>query len=645
MNTFKPIAPIEPDEEFDPDAYEAMIAAIEQMTGETSNVELEEAFNPNQARFPKGHPKAGQWRPKLVTGAGRVAPGHLERDMLNLMADITVAQDAHGDHQPESQVRAIGEQVEKVALRYSARKTYEKRLADIKAERKAIQDPMWDKWEKLSPTLTPEQWKEAEVRDLLTPAESKKLADLADEEIRTRRQRDFADRDAMLGVLQRIRPMGGRLKTGGFSVDDSGDNSIYVDYLTGDQTDSEVEDAINADLNASLKQVLKVIPKAWLDDTNSKGTVSWLFSMDRAWASTTADQAKRPDDSFREMENGVDQALKGRLLVGQVDQAAHDVMEIEGDPYPHKAPKQETIDAWRERRAERLQTLAKQRYTWVGRVRTNNYPDKGLWAVVRGADDKRDYYVDWGGDLHLVSNPAKQSGVQDVIPGRRDDRRVKGPIPITGQQQQQIDLAISRGGAYAGMYDGRYPVLRREGTVEGGIGPYAEIYDWVDDNGVMKNLRDPRVGPKNFDPAKWDRSAPLPPVLAASQNTQIKIDPREKAILLHELSHRMEIVYGSENQAGYNPIPSATHAWRARRTRGENTQKLDYLYPNSDYRGDEITYPDEFVDAYIGKLYPGQATEVLSMGMDMLWFPRYSERDINQDPDMRQLILGLQATL
>ena len=33
------------------------------------------------------------------------------------------------------------------------------------------------------------------------------------------------------------------------------------------------------------------------------------------------------------------------------------------------------------------------------------------------------------------------------------------------------------------------------------------------------------------------------------------------------------------------------------------------------------------------------------MGMDMLWFPRYSERDINQDPEMRQLILGLQATL
>jgi hypothetical protein len=138
---------------------------------------------------------------------------------------------------------------------------------------------------------------------------------------------------------------------------------------------------------------------------------------------------------------------------------------------------------------------------------------------------------------------------------------------------------------------------------------------------------------------------PLPPI-PVRRNTQIKIDPREKAVLLHEISHRLEVVYGEENAtSGFNPIASVTHAWLRNRTAGENLQQLKYLYPNSDYNDDEVTRPDKFVDGYIGKQYAGQATEVLSMGMDMLWFPRYAQRDINKDPEMRQLILGLQATL
>ena len=73
--SFKPIAPIEPDQEFDEDAYDAMIAAMDEMIGDGGTTVIEEAFSPDQPRYPRGHAKAGQWRPKLSTGAGRDRAG------------------------------------------------------------------------------------------------------------------------------------------------------------------------------------------------------------------------------------------------------------------------------------------------------------------------------------------------------------------------------------------------------------------------------------------------------------------------------------------------------------------------------------------------------------------------------------------
>jgi hypothetical protein len=673
MSTFDPIAPVEPDE-FDPDAYEAMIDAIEEMTGKTSTVELEEAFNPNQARFPKGHERAGQWRPKLVTGAGRVAPGHLDRDLRNLTEHIADMQKVYGSNAPPQRVlNEIGTEVEKTALRYSARKVYEKRIEEIHAQRKAIQDRQWAAWEKAAVGMTPEEFQNADPKDMLTADERKTLVDLVDEEIRTRRQRDFADRDAMLGVLQKIRPMGGTLKQAKptsaaplapIAIDvGSGIERKTIEERPGDSA----RKVLTRQLDESLKQILKVIPKAWLDDTNGKGDVSWLISADRAWALTTNDSAERPEDSFRQMEDTVDDALKGHLQPEHVHYAATDVMEAKGDPYPPGAdPTTSEALAWRARRDAQESTMAKQRYTWVGRIQTGQpmYP-RGLWAVVQGKDDKRHYYVDWGGNLHLLPGPqpphpadeilkAVNSPVAhttaDVIPMPRDDRRFKGTMPLTRAQHDGIERTIANGGAYAGMYDGRYPVIRRPGTKEGGVGPYAAIYDWVDVDGAQKNLHELPPASRGaarsrFDEAKWDRAAPQPPAVTTSQNTVIKVDPSSKNTVLHELCHRLEVVYGTENKAGYNPISMATHAWLTQRTAGEDLQRLKDLYPNTDYEENEYARPDKFVDAYIGKAYGGQATEVLTMGMEMLWFPRYGERDINKDPEMRRLILGLQATL
>ena len=566
-----------------------------------------------------------------------------------------------GNAPPQRVLNEIGTQVEKTALRYSARKTYEQRLEANRAEAKVLRDQNWDAYEQFfhHPSTTPEMVDRTPVDALLSPADTKRLRELADEEVRLVRERDFADRDAMLGVLQKIRPMGGTLRQAkvSYAVDQA--SWIERDYIEDRklygpraQMPGLARKAMKDDLDKSLKEVLKVVPKAWLDDTNSKGEVSWLFSKDRAWADTRRTEEKRPKDDFREMEDGVDQALKGELPRKLVGQAAVDVMGAKGDRLGRdKTPEEDA--AWRARRDEEAQKLSDQKYTWVGRAGSPsnpNYP-KGLWAVVKGEDGNR-YYLDWGGNLHLMRKPTEDESAMTkanlsmpVQEGPREDRRIRNP-PLSRQQQQAIDSATVNGGAYAGMYAERYPVVRRPGTEEGGIGPNAAIYDWVDDDGTMKNLQldDTAPGGK-YDETKWDRSAPQPQGVATSTDTMIKVDPREQATLMHELSHRLEVVYGEPNMAGYNPISMVTHAFLNGRTAGEEPQRLQDLYPGYAYEDHEMAKADQFIDGYIGKLYPGQVTEVLTMGMDMLWFPRFGNRDINKDPEMRRLILGIQATL
>ena len=654
MSTFKPIAPIEPDQPFDEDAYDAMIAAMDELIGEPSTVELEEAFNVNQPRFPKGHARAGQWRPKLVTGAGRVAPGHLDRDLHFLNENIKAINTTYRHARrrlgsttsaPRSRrsrcatARARPTRNASLTSRPSARRS---RTATGRRGRRFFHDPQ----------TTPEMVQDADMKDYVDPADSQRLTEILDEEIRLMRQRDHADRDAMLGVLQKIRPMGGTLKQDDTVALDraSGIEREYIENHPGESA----RGMMASDLNESLKQVLKVVPKAWLDDTNAKGRVSWLMSKDRAYASTVTTEPKRPADQFRTMENAVDQALKGELPEALTAQAAGNVADALNDPYPGSDATPETKDAWRARRDEHRRALASQRYTWVGRAgspQNPNYP-KGLWAVLRGAEDKRDYYVDWGGNLHLMRPPVESDSpvtranlTMQVQEGKRDDRRLTD-VPITTKQQTEITNAIANGGSYEGMYDGRYPVIRRPGTEEGGVGPNAAIYDWVDDKGAVKNLQVDDVAPdKKFDPAKWDRQAPRPAVQPSSTDTIIRVDPRNRSTVLHELSHRLENVYGTENPVGYNPISFATHAWLAKRAGDEPVQKLADLYPTYAYDDHEMTRPDKFVDGYIGKLYPGQATEVLTMGMEMLWFPSHDSRNIDNDPDMRRLILGILATV
>lgn len=89
----------------------------------------------------------------------------------------------------------------------------------------------------------------------------------------------------------------------------------------------------------------------------------------------------------------------------------------------------------------------------------------------------------------------------------------------------------------------------------------------------------------------------------------------DRRTIAHESAH------GFEKQG--NDILRMANEFLDYRTPGEKLVKLKKIYPNYNYRHDELTRPDKFKDAYVGKMYGFQGkqifTEVVSMGMEYLY--------------------------
>ena len=99
---------------------------------------------------------------------------------------------------------------------------------------------------------------------------------------------------------------------------------------------------------------------------------------------------------------------------------------------------------------------------------------------------------------------------------------------------------------------------------------------------------------------------------------------RALSTAIHEVAHRFE---RTQN------LRKAETEFYERRTKG---CKLEWL--GSGYRRDEKTRKDDFIDAYMGKDYSGNAFELCSMGF------QYAFTDplkLAKDADMEHWILGL----
>jgi hypothetical protein len=177
---------------------------------------------------------------------------------------------------------------------------------------------------------------------------------------------------------------------------------------------------------------------------------------------------------------------------------------------------------------------------------------------------------------------------------------------------------------------------------------------WVDHGGGIHLATDEKElipGPRD------DRRLKRRPI-----NSTIRVRPSEPDVLLHEIAHRVEAIHGPVRANGYRPLNMATLLFHEERTKDETAVMLRDLYPHSGYEADEVSKPDEFFDAYVGKVYSPRTirersgaatgelvgsyvpTEVLTMGLQYLFFPTFS-RNLDRDVGHRRLILGALAAV
>lgn len=147
----------------------------------------------------------------------------------------------------------------------------------------------------------------------------------------------------------------------------------------------------------------------------------------------------------------------------------------------------------------------------------------------------------------------------------------------------------------------------------------------------------------------------------SSANQRVRTDDHET--VLHELGHRTEHAFAE--------VRLLERAYYDSRTNNASDAqvKLSTLFPGYNYRSGEVTRPDEFTHAYMGKTYNGrgsveEAYELLSMGLERIYFeestskrggdvptqhktgrslPGFKDHPRAMSPDFREFILGLLA--
>ena len=106
-------------------------------------------------------------------------------------------------------------------------------------------------------------------------------------------------------------------------------------------------------------------------------------------------------------------------------------------------------------------------------------------------------------------------------------------------------------------------------------------------------------------------------------------------VVIHELGHWLEHKNAD--------IHAETLDFFARRTQGFPLETMAKLTGNRSYKSSEKAYSDNFIDAYMGKLYKQlsdqYATEILSMGLEYMY--NDPVKLATDDPDMFDFIYSV----
>lgn len=115
-----------------------------------------------------------------------------------------------------------------------------------------------------------------------------------------------------------------------------------------------------------------------------------------------------------------------------------------------------------------------------------------------------------------------------------------------------------------------------------------------------------------------------------TKTNKVFMGNKDPAVVVHEMSHWLE-----EKIPG---IREEVQAFYEKRTQGEKSVKMSEVTGNKNYRDNEVTKVDKWINPYMGKEYKN-ASEILSMGMEMMYRnPLYLAKN---DPEMFDFIYSV----
>lgn len=237
-----------------------------------------EAYDPDQPRWPKGHPKAGRWRPKggvdAATGA-TTKSGTLTRDLKKLGALLDDARTSvPGDDEERAAVR-LGQHLERMSNRHGVVAAYDARSDELSAQIRDRENKKRDLIYAMAGDEDDLGKVGAAMRAFRESEEGKRFNDetarLYAEAMKVRKDAERARHDAIVWALSQVRPMGGKIDR---------DGQVTVEQPTGrtlaDGTPEVAEvtaDAAQlAALDASLAAAARLLPSEWIRQSNKLPT-------------------------------------------------------------------------------------------------------------------------------------------------------------------------------------------------------------------------------------------------------------------------------------------------------------------------------------------------------------------------------------
>ena len=111
---------------------------------------------------------------------------------------------------------------------------------------------------------------------------------------------------------------------------------------------------------------------------------------------------------------------------------------------------------------------------------------------------------------------------------------------------------------------------------------------------------------------------------------KITLGTDDPSAIVHELAHWLDL--------SDNGVKKEVLEFYNKRTEGEKTVKLNDVSKNP-YSNDEVTKVDKWLNLYMGKVYPDKSTEILSMGLELMYKnPVYLAK---KDPEMFDFIYSV----